>query len=244
MCLLFPSLDHLGSLSEIGIAISSDTISSGLVNKSFSNTNLLRNFGQTIPKGIMGYLRFKFSPALFRVTYHSNTFIFDVVDGTLSTGDFLKLFPHLNVPAGIKDILDLRIGELQFNIITQKIIIKVDFNGVLNFLSGILPIQAPSIVLTVDMSVDNIIGEIVGKLNISKAIIPVHVRYNHGIHRFEIATNFRVPSVGIGEVFSFLRMPPPSVPDMFSFPGLPISLEAEFDGLSKGILVVGTTINK
>ena len=147
------------------------------------------------------------------------------------------------MPSDIKEVFSIGVSSIQFDSVTKNIVIKADFNRVLNFLNGILPIQAPSIVLTVDLSVGSITGDIVGEIDFSGVKVPVEMKYDPKVHHFKIATDFSPSALRIDKIISDLEIPFFNIPNKVSSTGRTIKVIAELDGLSNGILIVGITID-
>ena len=246
------SIPYFGSLMipELGLTVSSGPITSDLMHQCFNNTNLLSCYGDNIPSGVSGYIKFSFSSAIFAVTYDNRTITFSIVKGRLNVRDLLALIPGLSIsdirlPSGFPDILDISISDFGFDP-THNFYIIADLGNILNFFNGILPpINAPSIVFTIDNFVGNIIPniEILGDFSIGNFDIPIRLDYFRELSLFQIETDFKVPSLSIVDIVSELTSLSFTIPDSFTFSDQTFKISGKLDSQVNGIVVIGATFN-
>ncbi len=238
------STPFFGSLAlpKMGLSISNGSISSDLMQMSFKGTKMLKYFNNQVPKGFEGFLTFGKSDSLFKATKDDKAFTFEVISGALSIGQLLKSIPKFKIPSGITNMLDIRISTFGFNYVTKNVFLKANFNKAFNFLNGVLPVQSPSLILTINTATRSVTGQIDGKLTLSSIKVPIDLKYRSDIHQFKGATEFTLPSLSFGSLAKDLGVPLPNLPTKISISGQPITLNTELNGLSHGIVVIGISI--
>ena len=104
------------------------------------------------------------------------------------------------------------------------------------------PINAPSIVFTIDNFVGNIIpnNEILGDFSIGNFDVPISLDYFRELSLFQIETDFKVPSLSIVDIVSELTSLSFTIPDSFTFSD---QTSGKLDSQVNGIVVIGATFN-
>ena len=246
------SIPYFGSLitPELGLAVSSGPITSDLIHLCFDNTILLSCYGDTIPLGFSGFVKFNFSSAIFSVKYYNETTSFRVVKGTLYVRDLLALIPGVSIPDtllpfGFPNILDISLRDFGFDL-DNAFYINVDLGKGLNFFDGILPpINTPSITLRIDNFIGGITPDlkIVGSFRLGNFNIPINMDYLQNLGLFKIQTDFRIPSLSIVYIVNQLTDLSLPLPDSFTITEQSFKIAGELDNLANGIIVMGATFN-
>ena len=151
------SIPFFGSLMlpDIGLSVSNKAITSDLIRDRFSDTNMLRCFDDTIPRGLAGCVQFDFSSDVFKIAYeHNRTFSFKIQGSSFSVRDLLKNIPgvdtlNIKLPAGIDNILDISIDNFGLDLLSKSIPIKAKYSKTLSYFNGFLQLSDPTIVLNV-----------------------------------------------------------------------------------------------
>ncbi len=148
------------SLPEMGLVFSSSSISSNLFQECFNNTFLLQCYGNTIPKGVSGFLDFDFSSKVYNITYLNGSITFLTKDGDLSVRKVLDLvllpvdFQSIRIPSFLGDIFDTNINDFGLTIPANSISIDFELDDI-NLFGGLITISLPSIVLHVPLTGSN-----------------------------------------------------------------------------------------
>ena len=161
------SVPFIGSLRlpEMGMAVSSDRISSRLLDQCFTNTMLLECYDTTIPSGFSGFVDFDFASHVFNITHRDEVLRFSTKGREVSVRNVLDLilspvdFTRINLPGIFDDIFDIDINDFGVNLTSNDLFIDFELGNTVQLFNGLIQITSPTVSLEVslpsnDVSVD------------------------------------------------------------------------------------------
>ena len=185
----------------MGLGFSNDSISSTLIHESFSDTNLLKYYDNSIPSGFSGFLRFDFSETLFKVFYKKSMFTFDVKDGTLSVKNLLSLIPNvalseIKLPYGLPDIFNLLINDFGIDIHSDQIFVEITVSKTLSYFGNIIQMSNPTVRLEVSPQTSKVKLQASGEISISSVHFSVLIAYHQNTYFLNAHTEeFSISSI-------------------------------------------------
>ncbi len=158
----FSQIPFIGtaSLPEMGLVLSSSSISSDLFYECFNDTFLLQCFGNTLPKGVSGFLGFDFSTDIYKISYLNETITFITKSGDLSVRKVLNLvllpldFQRIRIPSFLGDILDTDVNNFGLSLPQNKIFLDFELSKI-DLFGGQIRLSLPSIMLHVPLTNSN-----------------------------------------------------------------------------------------
>ena len=162
------SLPFFGSITlpEMGLALSTDRISSQLFQRCFMNTMLLECYNITIPSGFSGFVNFDFASDVFSITHDNDALAFSTKDGELSVREVLGLvlsavdFQRIRLPSIFADIFDIDISDFGMNLTSNDLMIDFDLGNTVEIFNGLIQITSPLVSLEVSLPDNDVSVEI------------------------------------------------------------------------------------
>ena len=238
---IVPFIDSI-VVAETGLAISTGSISSGLVRECFNTSRTLRCFGATIPSGSSGF--FRFSNIIFQIVNQRNKPSFTIKKGSVSVRDLLEFLPLLDVssvrlPSAIKEILNIAIKDFGFNLIEETTFITIEFGRTLDFFNGLISIDAPIITLIVDEGDVNI--EILGNITLAGTQVELKLTYSADTDQFSVSSEFSSTSLSIENVIKALTTLSLPLSNKFNSSLQTFKITGTVDNLSNGVIIISSS---
>ena len=241
------SLSPLGTLSlpEVGFIHSTGPITSELVFECFNSSKTLQCYGDAIPKGATGF--FQLSEDLFEIEYRNRTIFFAAKKGnhvtvrtlleSISSVDIVSI----QLPSLISDILDVSIRYVKFDPAASQIYISAELQRTINFFSGIILIDTPTITLIVNKGDVSI--EILGNITLAGTQVEVKLTYSADTDQFSVFSEFSSTSLSIGKILDNLTALSLPLPSTFSSSRQRFKIAGNFNEQSDGTVLISASID-
>ena len=138
-------------IPRLGVTVSSDDITSPLIPRMMCKNGLLKNTGESIPKGLQVFtvLNIKGTKVPLKIFYYQSKLSFNV-NGPLPIGSLLSAIPGINVrsiplPPGVRDALRFQIVFFSFDTTTRQLVVETKFPGTLRYFNKLLTITKPEL---------------------------------------------------------------------------------------------------
>ena len=181
------SFPYFGSLvlPEIGLSISSEAISSPLIQECFNNSYLLSCYGDTIPAGVLAYIDVSFVSSPLILTYSDNIVLFKVKDDSFTIGNLLEHTSIVNLPAvklppSIDNIGGLGVRDFVLDVVNNAITVQVEFETTLHYFHRLLEVENPMITLEVSLPSGDVALEVSGDITIAGTEFTINIAQGEG----------------------------------------------------------------